>query len=1001
MTPVKKKPVVVNPQPNVRLSVDPASKEAELTLKLTQAQLDSALVGLEPKKMTAMRVVSAVSKDQQNPFKASELNKALKEDRRHRVDKLSDLKNLQVRIRDENGRTYTLKDLERIVAERGIKPEDMEDRPIVLEDEGYKLAVDESGKAEMEVRLTDHQLRQALDAAAEPGEITPLEFLKTLSREKSNEFSLGEVNKRLKQDKTHNIDSLADMGELRVNVNTSKAGEGLSDTLVLSDYRKRYIHRLLEKPFKTALSEWERTEVTLDSFQGSICARTIMYSIHTLPELSRTTEGRRAIRKVDEALTRELAKKPDSLEDLSVGSRIGDYAEKYPRFFQELLKQRAGEDAVKKLRQQYNVEDISRYPPDVLVHMLQHSERTLGPDYNPKPLCVVGYAKHDHNGAFYNGWPVLHELSKHYDVRIVEAGYEEELMKGLRDMNQRFGKAKAMVLGGHGNPEKLRLGQPGLTGEEFWERHRNGTLWGWGEKKLIDLTDRGMMRGIKQFLDKDPYVILQSCSTGSPKVYDNLARTFSDELGETVYAARRKTYGVQLETREDGEISDMTFTGRKFFHPLMPLFKEWNPNEIMVIYKDGRQASLRPLVKSQPPAPGLSVRERIQVVERKRVDIRDYLPTRRTVAAFPYTAHNYLLHKLMDKPFKTSLQNWEKTGEKISSDDVNVMMSCIHTLPDLAKTTEGQRAIRKIDEALTEGLEKGVLRVAEYAKKYPRFFDEMVKQKAGEDAYKKLKSQYNIDNAMRYPTHILTHMIEDKERVKGPDGKPKPLCVAAFAKWDHNKFLTQGWQTLHDLSEEFDVRIIEAGYEDDLMESLRDMEKRFGKAKVMLFSAHSSPTHMRLGDRETSMEEIMDRFMKRKFSDGDNPKVINIKDKDNMREIKGFLDKDPYVILNACSTGKPQEPLNLAKTFSDELGDVVFAARRSTTGVKIKTREDGEVEDIRFYGKKPGDNIFRHLRDWTPEPVMIVYKDGRQVSLNPLVAYQPPSVGQSIRERIR
>ena len=212
------KTIIIKPENDVRLKFNPGDKTGDLTLKLSRAQLDSALVGLEPKKMTAMRVVSAVSKDQQNPFKASELNKALKEDRSHRVDKLSDLKNLQVRIRDENGRTYTLKDLERIVREKGIKPEDMEDRPIVLQDESYKLAVDESGKAEMEVRLTDHQLRQALDAAAEPGDITPLQFLKKLSKGKDAQFSLTEVNKRLRQDKTHQINSLEDAQQIQVNI---------------------------------------------------------------------------------------------------------------------------------------------------------------------------------------------------------------------------------------------------------------------------------------------------------------------------------------------------------------------------------------------------------------------------------------------------------------------------------------------------------------------------------------------------------------------------------------------------------------------------------------------------------------------------------------------------------------------------------------------------------------------------------------------------------------
>ena len=228
MPQIKEKTLVVRPQTNVKLTVDPEKSEGELIIKLEKTQLESALEGIKPKELTTMKVVSAVSKDRQNPFKASELNKALRKDRSHLVDKLSDLKKLQVRIRDEKGRTYTLKDLERIVRERGIRPEDMEDRPIILEDEGYKLAVDDTGRAEMTVNLTDHQLRQALDTAAEPGDITPLEFLKKLSRKKDNEFYLPDINKRLTQDKTHDMKNIEDARELKVNVVDENSGETLS-----------------------------------------------------------------------------------------------------------------------------------------------------------------------------------------------------------------------------------------------------------------------------------------------------------------------------------------------------------------------------------------------------------------------------------------------------------------------------------------------------------------------------------------------------------------------------------------------------------------------------------------------------------------------------------------------------------------------------------------------------------------------------------------------------
>ena len=616
MPPVKKKPVVMKPQENVQLSVDPKEKTGELTLKLTEEQLNSAVEGLKLKKLTPMQVVYAVSKDRQNTFNASELNKALRKDRSHLVDKLSDLKKLQVRIRDEKGRTYTLKDLERIVRERGIRPEDMEDRPIILEDEGYKLAVDEAGKAEMEVRLSKQQFSQALDAAAEPGDINNLEFLRKLSKRKDNPFSLPEVNKRLKQDKTHQINNLEDTRELNVKVLSPQTRELLLGKEKQKESSEPLVTRLMYLPFTVPLlqsmNRWEKKGRKLSSEH----CKEMIYLINSFPPLRHVRVGREATQKIGETIEKEL-----ETESEDVGKTIGEYAREYPRFFDELIRHKAGEDATKKLKEQYNIDYTARYPTNILEHMIKDKKRVKGEDGKPKPLCVAAFAKHDWNGAFNNGWPALHELSKQLDVRIVEAGHEEELMEKLRDMEQRFGKAKVLILGAHGSPEEMRLGVKPYNLEDLGKiAHPAGLikdLLGRGEKGYFDITDRDNMAEIKGFLDKDPYVILDSCSTGKAEVDSNLAKTLSKELGDVVFAATHPTTGVQLETREDGEITDMSFPGGRSIIEMF-LWGRKKPDELLIIYKDGKQVSLMPLEKSQPPAVGVSIRERIQQAEEKQ-----------------------------------------------------------------------------------------------------------------------------------------------------------------------------------------------------------------------------------------------------------------------------------------------------------------------------------------------------------------------------------------------
>ncbi|MFH1835887.1 MAG: hypothetical protein ABH851_06835 [Methanobacteriota archaeon] len=217
-------------QKNAQLTLDPIERTGTLTVS---AELDQALEFLEAdRNLKASDVVNAVNKNPEVPFKRSDLNEALRADKSHGVDKLSDIKNPKIVIRDSQGRTFTLKDMERIVAERGLTPNQANTQRIVLEDDAYKVELDGEKRATVEVRLTPEQFEKAVSKMAEPGEIktSSLEFLKFLSRKKSNMFRMGDIERRLAQDKTHQIDSLSQMGEVRVKVVDPKSKETLAES---------------------------------------------------------------------------------------------------------------------------------------------------------------------------------------------------------------------------------------------------------------------------------------------------------------------------------------------------------------------------------------------------------------------------------------------------------------------------------------------------------------------------------------------------------------------------------------------------------------------------------------------------------------------------------------------------------------------------------------------------------------------------------------------------
>jgi hypothetical protein len=194
-----------------------------------------------------------------------------------------------------------------------------------------------------------------------------------------------------------------------------------------------------------------------------------------------------------------------------------------------------GEKKTSILFKKAGIEYFARYPKSVLEEVF----RNLDPEHNKhKPVLMITGCKNDYLGVSYLGGQMLDLLTKYYKIMLVEVDSEN----GFYSAVENIGKTKpidSLIIAGHGEADYILLGED-------------------TEKGKLDVTDREELKKIKGFFSKDPYIIVQSCSTG--KTANGIGAALSGSLDARVVAPEGIAVGL-FKFNKNWSIANVSFLG--------------------------------------------------------------------------------------------------------------------------------------------------------------------------------------------------------------------------------------------------------------------------------------------------------------------------------------------------------------------------------------------------------------------------------------------------------
>jgi len=200
------------------------------------------------------------------------------------------------------------------------------------------------------------------------------------------------------------------------------------------------------------------------------------------------------------------------------------------------LNKRYGKKSIEKLRSEYNLDFLGRYPMSVLEKMYKNKRQK-------KPLGILVFAKNDPLDTFYMSIKLVKNISEKFDLRIVEVDNETSFSRLLEMMYNKNGKFDFLLIAGHGSADSITLGRKEGSKED-----------------KIDATDEDLLLEIKEYLDLECNVFLVVCKSAG-----SIAEKISKTLNRTLFAPTTEVKipeGIEFEEGNNKNIKKV-ITGEK------------------------------------------------------------------------------------------------------------------------------------------------------------------------------------------------------------------------------------------------------------------------------------------------------------------------------------------------------------------------------------------------------------------------------------------------------
>lgn len=206
-------------------------------------------------------------------------------------------------------------------------------------------------------------------------------------------------------------------------------------------------------------------------------------------------------------------------------------------------------EKVARMLDTYNIFHLTRYPLNLLKHLIKTANNELEPREVRKPKLLVVFPRDDWNTAFYGKGDILCRFMRTHDLAVYEiADVSRDFARVVQEERSRGRRSRVCMLGAHGNPKGLAFAH--------------------GKNVIEDLNAHSMrfVHPISEVLEGKADVILDSCSSAQERKdgLRNIATRLREAIpGARVFGADNATRLMNVNVGNDGRVTEVEFSDAK------------------------------------------------------------------------------------------------------------------------------------------------------------------------------------------------------------------------------------------------------------------------------------------------------------------------------------------------------------------------------------------------------------------------------------------------------